>query len=165
MPLSYSAAAADRSVESRQKELLRTRLVRHPTDGDGGRPPQNLRSLVLSYQNAVHTRKPLIGSIYSSIFRYMDFQWDQTKSAANFEERGFDFEFATLIFDGPTLERPDTRKDYGEDRVIAIGTADGICLTVVYTDRAAGGRQVRRIISARRSSQREREAYEQAYEG
>ena len=45
-------------------------------------------------------------------------------------------EFATLSFDGPTLERDDLRRDYGERRVIAIGIADGLALTVVYTDRA-----------------------------
>jgi uncharacterized DUF497 family protein len=49
---------------------------------------------------------------------------------------GFDFEFATQVFDGPTLERADTRRDYGERRVVAIGRADGITLTLVYTDRA-----------------------------
>jgi uncharacterized protein len=92
----------------------------------------------------------------------MDFEWDPAKSDANLEERGFDFEFATLIFEGPTLERRDTRKDYGEKRVIAVGIADGVYLTTVYTDRTVEGRQIRRIISARRSSQREREAYEQA---
>ena len=92
----------------------------------------------------------------------MEFSWDSRKSEANLALRGFDFAFATLIFDGPTLERADTRQDYGEPRVIAIGLAQGISLTVVYTDRSAGGR---RIISARRSNRREREAYERALEG
>ena len=90
----------------------------------------------------------------------MDFDWDPAKSDVNLEERGFDFEFATLIFDGPTLERHDTRKNYGETRIIAIGVADDVHLTVVYTDRSIGESKVRRIISARRSNQREREAYE-----
>jgi uncharacterized protein len=90
----------------------------------------------------------------------MDFEWDPEKSDANLEGRGFDFEFAASIFDGPTLERVDTRKDYGEPRVIAIGLAEDICLTVVYTDRQVGERVLRRIISARRSNQRERKAYE-----
>lgn len=30
----------------------------------------------------------------------------------NLRARGFDFEFATQVFDGPTLERADTRRDY-----------------------------------------------------
>ena len=91
------------------------------------------------------------------------FSWDERKSAANLADRGFDFEFASLIFAGPILEREDTRRDYGERRVIAIGTADGIAIVVVYTDRAAsGGLMQRRLISARRASRKERSAYEAA---
>jgi uncharacterized DUF497 family protein len=92
------------------------------------------------------------------------FVWDRSKSETNLLERGFDFEFATLIFDGPTLGREDARRDYGERRVIAIGVADGLHLTVVYTDRLIAGAGVeRRIISARRSNRGEREHYAQAY--
>jgi len=92
------------------------------------------------------------------------FAWDARKSARNPRERGFDFEFATLIFDGPTLERHDTRRDYGEQRIIAIGLAQGFALTVVYSDRAEAGGVVRRIISARMSNRRERQAYFKAFE-
>ncbi|MSO46352.1 MAG: BrnT family toxin [Acidobacteria bacterium] len=93
----------------------------------------------------------------------MRFGWDARKSTRNLRERGFDFEFATLIFEDPTLEREDDRRDYGERRVIALGEADGIGLAVVYTDRAGVGDGIlRRIISARVSSRREREAYEEA---
>ncbi|NWG25450.1 MAG: BrnT family toxin, partial [Pseudorhodoplanes sp.] len=63
----------------------------------------------------------------------MRFAWDLRKSAENLRVRGFDFDFATLIFEGPTLERQDQRRDYGETRVIAIGLAQGLALTVVYT--------------------------------
>ncbi len=83
------------------------------------------------------------------------------KSAANLEERGFDFAFAPLIFEGNILEKIDDRRDYGEERIVAIGKADGITLTLVYTDRVAeDGRPVRRIISARRSNRDERKAYQ-----
>jgi uncharacterized DUF497 family protein len=92
------------------------------------------------------------------------FIWDPRKSEANLAQRGFDFAFATLAFDGPTLERDDQRADYGERRVIAVGLADGLHLTVVYTDRFGGRDVVRRIISARRSNKRERRAYDQACE-
>jgi uncharacterized DUF497 family protein len=93
----------------------------------------------------------------------MKYGWDPEKSAANLRERGFDFLFATLIFDAPRLEKEDTRHDYGERRMITIGIADGITLTVVYTDRLdPEGQVVRRIISARKSNRREREAYEEA---
>ena len=93
----------------------------------------------------------------------MRFNWDAPKSSRNLRERGFDFEFATQIFDAPTLERVDSRRDYGERRIIALGKAQDIALTVVYTDRAEGGGEIdRRIISARKSSRREREAYKKA---
>jgi len=93
----------------------------------------------------------------------MRFSWDSKKSDANFRERGFDFNFASLIFDGPTLEREDTRMKYGERRIIAIGLAVGLEFTVCYTDRAdITGMFVRRIISARRSNRSERKAYREA---
>jgi uncharacterized DUF497 family protein len=93
----------------------------------------------------------------------MRFSWDAAKSEANLRERGFDFEFASLIFEGRTLEQEDQRQDYGERRVIAIGCADGCELTVVYTDRGDSvGRHERRIISARRSNRYERQAYQEA---
>jgi uncharacterized DUF497 family protein len=91
------------------------------------------------------------------------FVWDARKSDRNLRARGFDFEFATQIFDNPTVERADTRRDYGERRVVALGNAQDIPLTVVYTDRAgAGGEVSRRIISARKSDRHEREAYKKA---
>lgn len=95
----------------------------------------------------------------------MRFTWDPEKSEHNFTERGFDFAFATLAFAGPTLERIDTRQDYGEVRRIALGVSDGIPLTIVFTDRAEAGDVVRRIISARVSSRRERKAYRQIFPG
>jgi uncharacterized DUF497 family protein len=91
------------------------------------------------------------------------FEWDAAKSDANLRERRFDFEFASLIFDGPTFEVEDRRKEYGERRVVAIGIADGLHLTVVYTDRqGADGQILRRIIPAHRRNNRERTAYKKA---
>ena len=96
----------------------------------------------------------------------MRFSWDPEKSDANYRDRGFDFALASLIFEGPALEREDIRWDYGERRIVAIGLAQDLELTVCYTDREdSRGEVVRRIISARRSNRREREAYQQAVEG
>ena len=93
----------------------------------------------------------------------MRFEWDEAKSEANLRERGFDFEFASLIFDGPTFEVEDRRRDYGERRIVAIGVADNLHLTVVYTDRQGDkGEVLRRIISSHRSNRRERTVYEKA---
>lgn len=93
----------------------------------------------------------------------MRFAWDPEKCERDFAERAFDFAFATSIFVNPTLERIDTRQDYGEVRRIAIGVTDGISLTVVYTDRVEAGDVVRRIISARVSSRRERQTYRKVF--
>jgi uncharacterized DUF497 family protein len=92
------------------------------------------------------------------------FTWDPRKSARNNAERGFDFAFASAIFTGPTIERTDLRRDYGEVRRIAVGRFASVIMTVIYTDRVAeDGTSERRIISARVSKRRERKAYEKAY--
>jgi hypothetical protein len=72
----------------------------------------------------------------------MDFEWDEAKSLGNLRERGFGFDFAALIFETRVLEAQDDRADYGEDRIVTIGEADGVVMTVVYTDR----QNARRII-------------------
>lgn len=96
----------------------------------------------------------------------MRFAWNPAKSEANLRARGFDFEFAARVFEGPTWEREDSRRDYGERRVLATGLVEGVELTVCYTDRVPPGSGVeRRIISARRSNHRERQAYWQGLEG
>jgi uncharacterized DUF497 family protein len=83
----------------------------------------------------------------------MEFAWDPTKSDATYAARGFGFAVAASIFAGRVIEAEDTRHDYGEVRIQAIGQAAiGLVLAVIYTDR--GG--VRRIISARIASKRER---------
>ena len=87
------------------------------------------------------------------------------RGEANLRERGFDFAFASLIFEGSTLEKQDRRRLYGEVRIVATGLADGIALTVAYTDRLDDeGERVRRIISVRRSNRRERKAYQAVIE-
>jgi uncharacterized DUF497 family protein len=99
--------------------------------------------------------------VYIRLYTPTRFDWDADKSEATRLARGFDFEFATQIFGGPTVERVDDRHSYGEVRVVAIGLADGVYLTVVYTDRVDPGELVRRIISARRSNSHERQAFHQ----
>ena len=47
----------------------------------------------------------------------MLFEWDEAKSAANYELRGLDFGYAALVFRDPfRLDWPDDRYDYGELR-------------------------------------------------
>ncbi|HEY7246070.1 MAG TPA: BrnT family toxin [Xanthobacteraceae bacterium] len=85
----------------------------------------------------------------------MLFEWDEAKSGRPFHGRGFGFDYAARIFESLTLEGQDTRRDYGEVRVKAIGRVDKDSLFVVYTDRA----DVRHIISARKANSKERKLW------
>ena len=89
----------------------------------------------------------------------MEFEWDEGKSERNRLERELPFDLAILLFDGPTIERDDRRRDYGERRIVATGEAVGRVLTCVYVDRTQDGMTVRRIVSLRVASRKERQAY------
>jgi uncharacterized DUF497 family protein len=62
---------------------------------------------------------------------------------------------AVAMFDAPTLETIDARREYGEIRIKAIGTVRDICLVCIYTDRG----DARRIISLRLAKRKERNDY------
>jgi uncharacterized DUF497 family protein len=87
------------------------------------------------------------------------FEWDEEKGARNLLVHGLDFAAATALFDNPVLEREDTRRDYGEQRIVALGMIENECFVVVYTPR--GSR--RRIISVRRANRKERNEYRSTY--
>ena len=91
----------------------------------------------------------------------MDFEWDAVKSTRNARERGLPFDVAMALFDAPTLEAVDNRKDYGERRVKAVGVVRGIVLVCIYVDRP----KARRIVSLRKANGKERNAYGKAYPG
>ena len=82
----------------------------------------------------------------------MDFEWNLAKATSNLAKHGVGFEDA--IDDPDRLKRVDPGFR-GELRFQAIGTSSGRILFVSYTLRGA----VCRIISVRRASRREREAY------
>jgi uncharacterized DUF497 family protein len=86
----------------------------------------------------------------------MEFEWDDSKSVQNLRMRGFGFDYAACIFDGPTVEAVDDRRAYGEIRIRAIGQVDENVLVVIYTDRHA----VRRIVSARKANGKERQLWQ-----
>lgn len=91
----------------------------------------------------------------------MEFEYDQEKSKQNFAKHGVDLLDGALIFEKKTIEWLDTRRDYGEDRIIAIGIADDQFLVVVYVKRG----DVIRLISTRKGGRRDREKYEKAVSG
>ena len=85
----------------------------------------------------------------------MGFQWDGAKSASNDAKHGVSFLQAAQIFRGRVLKAQDRRRDYGEERFIALGVFDGEVLRVVFTERDG---DIRRI-SAWRASGHDRETY------
>ncbi len=78
----------------------------------------------------------------------MEFDWDPGKHDKTRRERGFGFDYVVSVFAGRTIEAIDHRRDYGEERIRAIGEIDGRVYVVIDTDR--GG--VRWIISAWKAS-------------
>lgn len=87
----------------------------------------------------------------------LEFEWDDAKAEANWRNHGVSFELAKTVFNDPfAIERVDDREDYGEERFVIIGMAEGhVLLFVAYTERD----QRIRLISARRVTQYEQEDY------
>jgi uncharacterized DUF497 family protein len=83
----------------------------------------------------------------------MRFTFDPAKRAKTLAERGLDFADAALIFAGVTVEVEDTRKDYGETRIICYGYLQGRLVVVGYVPRGAS----RHIFSMRKANAREQE--------
>ena len=88
----------------------------------------------------------------------MNFEWDIEKQEKNISKHVIDCVQASQIFKSPVLQRKDNRKDYGEERLIALGKFDGVVLCVVYTLRD----NKLRIISAWKASKNDRKTYERA---
>lgn len=86
----------------------------------------------------------------------IEFEWDDDKAAENFRKHGVSFEFAAKAFRDPfAVEWIDDRQDYGEERTVLLGMADGSILIVVYTERESRIR----LISARRATKNEQDIY------
>lgn len=93
----------------------------------------------------------------------MGFGWDPNKSHKNATERGLPFTVAMALFDSGTLEFDDTRRDYGERRIIAFGQVAGRVLICVYTWRGTVDDPIRWIISLRKADKGEAHAYRQTF--
>jgi uncharacterized DUF497 family protein len=68
----------------------------------------------------------------------MRFEWDEAKNEANIRVHGFDFHDAQQMFSWPMIVALDDREDYGEDRWIGIGLAQGRVAVVIFTLPSAG---------------------------
>ena len=86
----------------------------------------------------------------------LTFRWDKNKAKNNYAKHGVSFDLAKDVFKDPfAVEFLDDRQDYGEERFVIIGMAGDHLLYVAYTER----NEVIRIISARRATKHEQEAY------
>ena len=88
----------------------------------------------------------------------MQFEYDLSKSAANLEKHGIDFEDVQEIWDGVYC-RIDAMYVSGERRELVVGRISGEYWTAITTDRGNAAR----LISARRSTEKERGIYEKNY--
>ena len=86
----------------------------------------------------------------------MTFEWDAAKRRLNIKRHGIDFEDVAAAFDAPMLTGLDTREEYGEDRWIGIGMVRSVVVVIVFTETGKG---TVRIISARKATKYEREAF------
>ena len=81
----------------------------------------------------------------------MRISYDPGKRQKTLDERGLDFEDASVVFAGLTFEVEDTRRDYGEKRIICFGHLAGRLVVIGYTPRGA----IRHIFSMRKANERE----------
>lgn len=82
----------------------------------------------------------------------MRVSFDPIKRARTLAERGLDFHDAAVVFAGTTVEMEDTRKNYGEPRLICYGLLAGRLVVIGYTPRGA----VRHVFSMRKANDREK---------
>ena len=83
----------------------------------------------------------------------MNVTFDLAKRSKTLQERGLDFADAAAVFGGTTVKVEDTRKDYGETRIICYGLLAGRMVVVGYTPRGAD----RHIFSMRKANDREKD--------
>ena len=81
----------------------------------------------------------------------MNITFDPNKRDKTLADRGLNFSDAAAVFAGVTVEVEDTRKDYGETRIICYGLLAGRMVVIGYTPRGAD----RHIVSMRKANERE----------
>jgi uncharacterized DUF497 family protein len=85
----------------------------------------------------------------------MRITYDPNKRAKTLAERGLDFEDAAEVFAGSTAEATDTRRRYGEHRVICYGYLHLRLVVIVYTVRG----EARHVVSMRKANEREKRPF------
>lgn len=81
----------------------------------------------------------------------MPITYDPAKRAKALAERQLDFEDARFVFESTNFETEDTRKDYGERRILCFGMLRDRMVVIGYTPRGAD----RHVFSMRKANDRE----------
>lgn len=81
----------------------------------------------------------------------MEFEFDPAKDIANSTKHGVSLAMAVELDWNNALVWPDTRQNYGEDRMCALAAVRERVHFVVFVDRD----DIRRIISLRKANERE----------
>jgi uncharacterized protein len=87
----------------------------------------------------------------------MKFTWDEVKRKANLAKHGLDFADARMVFAGPMVLFEDSRRDYGEQRMIGIGLLKSVVVLIVHVELD----DHIRIISMRKADRDETDIYYQ----
>jgi uncharacterized DUF497 family protein len=83
----------------------------------------------------------------------IQFEWYEIKRLRNLSNHGLDFADAPAVFEGKTVTYEDDRFDYGETRLVTLGSLNGMPVSIVHTESEA---EIH-IISFRRATKREAE--------
>jgi uncharacterized DUF497 family protein len=93
----------------------------------------------------------------------MKFEWDSHKERINLQKHRITFEDASYVFADPfALNKYDDDHSHIEDRWILLGKSlKEVIIVVVHTFEDDNGIEYVRIISVRKATKRERQAYQQ----
>ena len=91
----------------------------------------------------------------------MNFEWNVEKEVINIKKHGIDFEQAAYVFSDPfALNKYDNMHSEEEDRWILLGKSlNEVILVVVHTFKDENDIEFVRIISARKATKKEKQAY------
>jgi len=92
----------------------------------------------------------------------MKFEWDKNKEKINIRKHNVTFEQASYVFaDQFALNKFDDEHSIDEDRWIILGKSlNEVLLLVVHTYRSDNDTEIVRIISARKATKKEKQAYQ-----
>lgn len=93
----------------------------------------------------------------------MEFTWDPNKDDLNKYKHGISFETALLVFSDPLHMSIFERVVDGEQRWRTMGlVGDSLIIVVAHTYTEKEGKEIIRIISARKATRKERKYYEKS---